>query len=188
MSGWYGNMKLLFDFFPIALFFAAYKLYDIYTATIVAISACVVQVAYAWMRHKKVAPMYLISLVLVSVFGGLTLYLQDEMFIKWKPTAINALFALVFLGSHWIGEKTMIERMMGGNISLPAPIWKRLNLSWVLFFITVSITNVVVLYRFDTSTWVNFKLFGMLGMTLVFVLLQSIYLARYRIEEQTETK
>jgi len=120
-------MKLLFDFFPIALFFVAYKLYDIYAATIVAISACIVQVAYAWLRHKKVAPMYLVSLVLVSVFGGLTLYLQDEMFIKWKPTVINALFALVFLGSHWIGEKTMIERMMSGNISLPAQIWKRLT-------------------------------------------------------------
>jgi intracellular septation protein len=179
-------MKLLFDFFPIALFFIAYKLYDIYAATMVAISACVVQVAYAWLRHKKVAPMYLISLVIVSVFGGLTLYLQDELFIKWKPTVINALFAMVFLASHWVGEKTMIERMMGGNISLPTQIWKRLNLSWVLFFIIISVINVIVLYHFDTSTWVNFKLFGMLGLTLVFVLLQSIYLTRHRIAEQTE--
>ncbi|QFY43581.1 septation protein A [Candidatus Methylospira mobilis] len=181
-------MKLLFDFFPIALFFIAYKLYDIYAATMVAISACAIQVAYSWLRHRKVAPMYLVSLVIVSVFGGLTLYLQDELFIKWKPTVINALFAVVFLGSHWVGEKTMIERMIGGNISLPAQIWKRLNLSWVLFFVTISVVNVIVVYNFDTSTWVNFKLFGMLGLTLVFVLLQSVYLARYRINEEAETE
>jgi len=181
-------MKLLFDFFPIALFFIAYKLYDIYAATMVAIGACTVQVAYSWLRHKKVAPMYLVSFVIVSIFGGLTLYLQDELFIKWKPTVINALFAVVFLGSHWVGEKTMIERMIGGNISLPAQIWKRLNLSWVLFFVTISVVNVIVLYNFDTSTWVNFKLFGMLGLTLVFVVLQSVYLARYRITEEAETE
>lgn len=176
-------MKLLFDFFPVLLFFIAYKLYDIYAATAVAISACIVQVVYAWIRHKKVAPMYLVSLVIVAVFGGLTLYLQDELFIKWKPTVINALFAFVFLASHWLGEKTMIERMLGGNIALPPQVWKRLNLSWVVFFIIISSTNVVVLYRFDTGTWVNFKLFGILGLTFVFVLIQSIYLTRHRIEQ-----
>jgi len=179
-------MKLLFDFFPILLFFVAYKLFDIYVATAVAIAASFAQVGYAWWRNRKLEPMHLLTLVIIVVFGGLTLYLQDEMFIKWKPTVINWLFGLVFIASQWWGEKTMIERMMGGNLSLPDGVWRRLNLSWSSFFVMVGAANLIVVYGFDTETWVNFKLFGMLGLTLVFVVLQSIYLSRYVPEPNPE--
>lgn len=179
-------MKFLFDFFPILLFFIAFKVYGIYAATIVAISASVLQVGFSWFRHRKVENMHLITLVIIAVFGGLTLYLQDEMFIKWKPTVLNWLFGIVFLGSQFIGEKTIVERMMGKNMTLPAEIWVKLNLSWAAFFITLGTVNLYVLYNFDTDTWVNFKLFGMLGLTLLFVVIQGIFLSRHLPEESEE--
>ena len=172
-------MKLLFDFFPILLFFIAYKIYGIYTATVVAIVAAFIQVAWFWLQHRRFETMHLVTLGLIVVLGGATLILQDEMFIKWKPTVVNWLFAVVFAGSHFIGNKTIIERMMGGNITLPQPIWARLNASWTMFFLILGVTNLYVLYNFDTDTWVNFKLFGMLGLTLAFVVLQAVYLGRH---------
>lgn len=181
-------MKLLFDFFPILLFFIAYKVFDIYVATAVAIAASFVQVGFAWWKTRKVEPMHLVTLVIIVVFGGLTLYLQDEQFIKWKPTVINWLFGFAFLASQWLGEKPMIERMMGSNsteLDLPAAVWRTLNLSWTLFFFALGGANWFVMTTFDTATWVNFKLFGMLGLTLLFVLLQSVYLARHLPAPQT---
>lgn len=172
-------MKLLFDFFPILLFFIAYKIYGIYTATVVAIVAAFIQVAWFWLQHRRFETMHLVTLGLIVVLGGATLILQDEMFIKWKPTVVNWLFAVVFAGSHFIGNKTIIERMMGGNITLPQSIWARLNASWTMFFLVLGVTNLYVLYNFDTDTWVNFKLFGMLGLTLAFVVLQAVYLGRH---------
>lgn len=177
-------MKLLFDFFPIVLFFVTYKLYGIYAATVVAMVASGCQVSYSWFKHRKVETMHLITFVLILVMGGATLYLQDELFIKWKPTLINWLFGAAFLGSHFFGEKTFIERMMQNNLTLPRPIWRRLNLGWAFFFGFLGSANVYVVYSFDTDTWVNFKLFGMLGLTLVFVVLQTAYL--YRHIPQTE--
>lgn len=179
-------MKLLFDFFPILLFFAAYKFFDIYVATGVAIAASFVQVGYSWFKTRKVEAMHLVTLAIIVVFGGLTLYLRDEQFIKWKPTVINWLFGLVFLASQWLGEKTMIERMMGENLELPPPVWRRLNLSWTAFFFLLGAINLFVMYSFDTDTWVNFKLFGMLGLTVAFVLLQSVYLSRHLPQAKTE--
>ena len=175
-------MKLLFDFFPIILFFAAFKLYGIYAATAVAIAATVIQVGYTWFKHKKVESMHWVTLVLIIVMGGLTLYLQDEQFIKWKPTVINWIFGIAFLGSQFIGEKPFVERMMSGNLELPSPVWKRLNVSWAAFFIVLGCINLYVIYNFDTETWVNFKLFGMLGLTILFVLLQAMFLSRYMPE------
>lgn len=179
-------MKLLFDFFPIFLFFVAFKLFDIYVATAVAIAASSLQVGIAWLRTRKVEPMHLVTFAIIVVFGGLTLYLQDELFIKWKPTVINWLFGIVFLASHVVGEKTMIERMMGASLELPREVWARLNASWTTFFLLLGGINLFVVYRFDTATWVNFKLFGMMGLTLVFVILQSIYLARHMPQTQPE--
>lgn len=172
-------MKLLTDFFPILLFFIAYKLYGIYAATAVAIAASFVQVGFLWLRHRRVENMHLITLALLVVFGGLTLFLQDETFIKWKPTVINWLFGLVFLGSQFVGRRNIVERMMGASITLPRPVWARLNLSWSLFFVFLGAANLFVMSRFDTDTWVDFKLFGMTAMTLAFVLAQGLYLARY---------
>ncbi len=178
-------MKFLYDFFPILLFFVVYKMYDIYAATAVAIAASVVQVAGFWLKHRRFENMHLITLGLVVVLGGATLWLQDEEFIKWKPTVVNWLFGAVFLGSQYIGAKPVVERMMGQALELPAAIWRRLNMSWVLFFFALGGVNLYVVYNFDTDTWVNFKLFGMMGLTLGFVVAQSFYLARHvKPEEQ----
>jgi intracellular septation protein len=117
-------------------------------------------------------------LILLLFFGGITLLLQDEVFLKWKPTVVNWLFGAAFLGSQFIGSKTIIERMMGHAIELPAAIWTRLNLAWTVFFIALGIINLYVAFNFDTDTWVDFKLFGMLGLTIVFVLAQAVNLTR----------
>jgi intracellular septation protein len=177
-------MKFLFDLFPIVLFFAAYKMYDIYVATAVAIGAAFLQTGLFWLRHRKFEKMHVITLGILVVFGGLTLILRDPVFIKWKPTVVNWLFGATFLASRFFGERTLIERMMGHAITVPAPIWLRLNWAWVLFFIAMGIINIYVAYTYSEETWVNFKLFGMMGMTLVFVFAQAFYLGRYMETEE----
>ena len=174
-------MKLLFDFFPVLLFFAAYKLTgdNIYIATAVAIAATFVQSAVFWLRHRRLEKMHVITLVLLVVFGGATLLLQDEVYIKWKPTVLNWLFGLVFIGSHFIGDRPVIQRLMAQAVTLPQGVWYRLNLLWSLFFIAVGFINLYVVYNFDTDTWVNFKLFGIIGLTLLFIIAQSFYIGRY---------
>ncbi|WP_127477386.1 septation protein A [Sulfurivermis fontis] len=172
-------MKLLFDLFPVLLFFLAYKLHDIYVATAVAIVAAFVQVGWFWWRHRRFETMHLVTLGLIAVLGGATLWLHNEEFIKWKPTVVNWLFGAAFLGSRFIGRKTLVERMMGTAIALPAAIWQRLNLAWAGFFLALGGANLYVVYRFDTDTWVNFKLFGMMGLTLAFMVAQAFYLARH---------
>ncbi|WP_051144851.1 septation protein A [Thiomicrorhabdus sp. Kp2] len=181
-------MKLLFDLFPVILFFIAYKMYDIYTATAVIIVASIAQVAYFYLKHKRVEKMHIITLILILVLGGLTLVLQDENFIKWKPSIVNWGFALVFLGSHYIGQKPIVERMMGQAIALPDTIWIRLSWLWILFFIVSGLTNLYVAFNYDTDTWVNFKLFGLMGMTLVFILIQGIYISRYIQESDSDAE
>lgn len=175
-------MKFLHDLFPVILFFIAYKMYDFYVATAVIIVATIVQVGYGWIRHHKVERMHLITLVLVLVFGGLTLYLKDPLFLKWKPTVVNWLFAVAFLGSHFIGKIPLVERMMGKSVSLPSPVWSRLNIAWILFFVVMGVVNLYVAFNYSEEIWVNFKLFGMLGMTFLFVILQALYLARHIAE------
>lgn len=172
-------MKQLSEFIPIILFFIAYKFYDIYVATGVVIIATTIQVAITWFVYKKVEKMQWITLGLIIVMGGLTIYLQDENFIKWKLTIIEWLFGIVFLGSQFIGKKTLVERMMGANIHLPAPIWGRLNLLWSLFFIAVGSLNLYIMYNYNTDQWVNFKTFGVPGLMVIFIVLQMIYLYRY---------
>ncbi|MGD2119791.1 MAG: septation protein A [Chromatiales bacterium] len=172
-------MKFLADFFPILLFFIAYKFYGIYVATAVAIAASFVQVGYSKLRHKKVEKMHLVTLVLLVVFGGLTLVLRDPLFIKWKPTVVNWLFAVAFLGSPLFSEKNLLQRMMDQAVTLPAKIWQRLNLVWVAFFISIGLLNLYVAFNYSEETWVNFKLFGMMGITFVFVIAQGFYIARH---------
>jgi len=175
-------MKLLYDFLPILLFFIAYKFFGLYVATAVAIGAAFLQVSIHWLRFKRWDKMQVITLILIVVLGGATLLLRDEIFIKWKPTIINWLFALVFLGSQFIGDKPVIQRLIGQQIVLPAAIWQRLSLSWVIFFFLLGVVNLWVVYNFSTDAWVNFKLFGMLGLTVLFVIVQAIYLGRYMNE------
>jgi intracellular septation protein len=195
-------MKLLVDFLPIFLFFIAYKfgggdytlngtvyqVEGIYAATAVMILATILQVAYTKIFLKKVERAHIITLVLVLALGGLTLWLQNPNFIMWKPTAVNWLFAVVFLGVAIITGKTVLERMLGGQVSLPAAVWSRLNWAWVGFFLFSGLANIYVAYHFDEATWVDFKLFGMLGMTLVFIIAQSLYLAKHAEEITPESK
>lgn len=189
-------MKLFFDFLPIVLFFIAYKfgggdytfngqtyqVEGIYAATAVMIIATLFQVGYTLIRHKKVEKSHLITLVLVTVLGGATLWLHNPDFIKWKPTAVNWLFAFAFIAVYLFTGKTLLEKMMREHISLPDKIWARLNIAWVMFFILSGVLNLYVAFNFSEETWVNFKLFGMLGLTIVFVIAQSIYLSRHAVE------
>jgi intracellular septation protein len=189
-------MKLFFDFLPIVLFFIAYKFgggiyhwdgqeYDlkgIYVATAVMIIASVLQVTITWLMTRKVEKSHLITLVLVLILGGATLWLQNPDFIKWKPTAVNWLFALAFIGAQVFTDKSLLERMMAEHIQLPAAVWFKLNVAWVLFFIGSGLANLYVAFNFDEDTWVDFKLFGLLGLTLIFIICQSIYLAKHAIE------
>ena len=175
-------MKFLSDFFPILLFFIAYKLEGIYTATAVAIIASAIQVAYFQIRYKKVEKMQWVTLWLLIFFGGLTLAFRDPDFIKWKPTVVNWLFAAAFLGSQFIGNKTLLQRMMDQAVSLPQVIWQRLNYIWISFFVGIGFLNLYVAFNFSEDTWVDFKLFGMLGITFVFIILQGFYIARHVTE------
>ncbi|MEY4932414.1 MAG: hypothetical protein RLZZ403_734 [Pseudomonadota bacterium] len=179
-------MQLLFDFFPVIAFFVAYKLADIYVATGVIIAAVVIQVGIQWFRHRKVSAMTLISGALVLVFGTITLLVHDKTFIQWKPTVLNWLFGAGFLVSQFFGEQPVIQRLMGANLALERPLWIKLNLMWVAFFFVMGALNLYVAFSFDESTWVNFKLFGMLGLTMVFALLQGVWLSSKLPADETQ--
>jgi intracellular septation protein len=168
-------MKLLVDFLPIVIFFIVYKMTgDLILATAVLIPATMLQMGYTWLTTKKVEKMQLVTLILVVVLGGLTVALQDGQFIKWKPTIVNWLFGLVFLGSQFIGKKPVVQRLMGKSMELPSRIWRQLNLAWVVFFAAMGGINLYVAYNYSESTWDDFKLFGMLGLTFVFILAQGV--------------
>ncbi len=172
-------MKFLFDLFPIALFFIAYKMGDIYLATITAIVASIVQVAWSRYKTGQFEKLPLITLGTIVILGGATLFFRNELFIKWKPTALYWVLALALVISQFIGNKPLMQRLLEQNLALPTKIWHQLNLSWALFFAAMGIANLYVVYHFDTDTWVNFKLFGTLGLTLVFIVLQGFYMAKY---------
>ncbi len=172
-------MKQLLEFIPIILFFITYKIYDIYTATAVIIVATIIQVGYTWFKFKKVEPMQWITLGLIIVMGGATIYLQNEQFIKWKLTIIEWLFGLAFLGSQFFGKKPFVERMMGANLELPANIWKRLNLMWAAFFISVGFINIYVMQNYNTDDWVTFKTFGVPGLMIIFIIFQMLLIYKH---------
>jgi intracellular septation protein len=179
-------MKMLADLFPVILFFIAYQLFDIYVATQVAIAAAALQVAYHKFRYGQVANTQWLTLGLLVVFGGLTLALRDPTFIKWKPTVVNWLFAGAFLLSQLFMRRSLLRRMMDHAVALPDAVWLRLNTAWVLFFFSMGVVNLYVAYNYSEQTWVNFKLFGFLGLTLAFMLAQGFYLARH-MEPQNPT-
>ena len=180
-------MQLLFDFLPIIAFFVAYKFTDIFVATIVIIVAVVLQTGYQWLRHRKVNPMMLVSGALVLVFGSLTLILHDEMFIKWKVTVVYWLFAVAFMLSKVIGKEPLIQRALGSSLQLPQRLWSQLNIAYVIFFTFLGALNLYVTYHYDTNTWAKFKLFGLFGLMLVFVLAQSLWLSVKVPDEPPQT-
>lgn len=181
-------MKFLFDFFPIVLFFVGYKLFGIYSATAIAMGASLVQVIFYRLKHQSYEKMHVVSLMIIFVLGGATLFFHNPWFIKWKPTGIYWLTSLVFIGSAFFTQKPLIQNMMENNISLPQGIWYRLNYAWAVFFVLMGGANLYVAYYYDTDVWVNFKLFGGAGFTLVFVFLQAIYLTKHIIEKETDSQ
>lgn len=172
-------MRILFDFFPILIFFIAYKFFGIFVATALTMAASLVQVSCYWLKHRKFETMHIITLIMVLLFGGSTLWLHNDLFIKWKPTAIYWIFALALLLSQFIGKKPIIQHLLASKVELPSKIWQHLNLSWVIFFTLMGLANVYVLYHFSTNAWVNFKLFGCFGLTLGFLIIQAIYMAKH---------
>jgi intracellular septation protein len=176
-------MKFLFDLFPVILFFIAFKLADIYVATAVAIGATCLQIGWLKLRRRRVEPMLWASLAIIGVFGGATLALQDETFIKWKPTVLYWLFGAVLAASALVFRRNLLRAMLSGQMQLPDPVWSRLNLSWVGFFAFMGALNLYVAYNYSTDLWVNFKLFGGMGLMLVFVVAQAVVLARYAEEK-----
>jgi len=211
-------MKLLIDFFPIILFFITYHqagvivenpaiggLFDPSTpetvvatilATAVAIIASFIQVGGYWLKTRAVEKMHIFSLVLITVLGGITIAFGDPAFIQWKPTVLNWVFAAAFLLSQYVGKKSLVHRMMGSQLTLPEAVWKKLNLSWVGFFFVSGLANIYVAFYYATEldektrmdTWVNFKLFGLLGLTFIFVIAQALYLAKYMTPEEETVK
>jgi len=207
-------MKFLFDLFPVILFFGAFKYYEgrkdaaaalldgafgalgmaaafppaqspILVATVVVILATAAQIAWVWFRHGKVDGMLWTSLALVVLFGGMTLFFRDETFIKWKPTVLYWLFAGVLLASATLFGRNLIRKMLGEQVELPEPMWVRLNLAWVAFFGFMGVANLFIAFNYPTDVWVNFKLFGGMGLMFAFIIAQGFWLARYVEEEKT---
>jgi len=179
-------MKFLFDLFPVILFFAAFKLAGIYVATAAAIGATFLQIGLRALLRKKIDTMLWVSLGIIVVFGGATLVLRDETFIKWKPTVLYWLFAAALAGAALLFRRNLIRSMLGEQVRLPDPVWARLNWSWVAFFALMGGANLFVAFSFTTDQWVNFKLFGATGLMLLFVIGQALFLARHVQEEKPQ--
>lgn len=206
-------MKFLFDLFPVILFFGVFKWGEgnaqaaqavgqqylsglvsggevtlaqapILLATAIAIVATIVQIGWLLLRGKKVDTTLWLSLAIIVVFGGATIYFHNETFIKWKPTVLYWCFATALLFSQIVLKKNLIRTMMEKQMSLPDGIWRRVNLSWVVFFLTMGLLNLYVAFNFSTDSWVNFKLFGSMGLMLVFIVVQSLMLSKYIKEPQ----
>ncbi|MBF0448636.1 MAG: septation protein A [Magnetococcales bacterium] len=179
-------MAIAKDFFPVALFFIVYKTTDIYMATAVLIATVLVQVLYHRFRHGRVPPVQLLTLGLLILFGGATLVFRDPLFIQWKPTILQWILALVFVGSHFIGDQLMIRRLAGRHLQLPDLIWFRLNIAWGLFFLVSGALNIYVAKHFSEDTWVNFKLFGLMGLMILFIIAQGALLSGYLTDASSD--
>ncbi len=180
-------MQLFIDYIPIIFFVAAYFYEDIYFATAVLMAVMPLVVIIQWLITRKVSKIYLASTLLVLVAGTITLVYRNPTFIYWKPTVLNWVLAAIFLGSQWIGEKSIVRRMMESAADLTDKQWFQLNLMWVGFFVVIGIVNIYVAYGFGEEFWVKFKLPGMLGLTVLFVVAQSVWLAMVMKGKDTET-
>lgn len=179
-------MKFFFDLFPVLLFFMAFKAYDIFVATAVAIVATIAQIGWLRFRQHQIDKMMWVNLGIIVVFGGATLVSQDETFIKWKPTVLYWLIATVLIVSNQFFRKNLIQVMLEKQIVLPSIIWNKLNLSWVGFFLLMGCVNLYVAFNFPVDSWVTFKLFGSTGLMLIFIILQVMMLGKYIKETSSE--
>ncbi len=175
---------MLYDFLPVVFFFIAFKIYGIYVATVVGIVATALQVLISLVWKKKLDKQQLVTLIVFVIFGSMTLYFHNPIFVKWKPTIIFWVFAVSFLMSQLFMKKTLIQRMLehlldGQSDPIPRYVWARLNLAWTGFFFFLGSINLYVAYSYSTEAWVNFKLFGVLGMLILFSFFQAACLARY---------
>jgi len=175
-------LKLLFDLFPVILFFAAFKVWDIYVATAVAIAATLAQVGWVRLKGGRVANLQWASLAIIVVFGGATLLLRDETFIKWKPTVLYWLSGALFLGALALG-KNLVKAIMGEAVTLPDAAWSKLCVAWGIFFLLKGALNLWVAFTFSTDTWVSFKLFGGMGLMLLFVFAQAWWMSQHMPDE-----
>ena len=182
--------KFLFDLFPLILFFAAYKFADIYIATAVAIIASVLQIVWLKATRKAIETTHWINLTVIVLFGGATLWLQSDVFIKWKPTVLYWLFAAILLGARLFTGRNLLKHLMGTKIHLTESVWNRLNTTWALFFVVAGAANVLVAFSgyFTESQWVNFKVFGLMGLMLLFVIGQSLWLSRHMRPDAVENQ
>ncbi len=172
-------MKQFFEFIPLIIFFAVYKMVDIYMATASLMVTMGLMLAYNYFKHGKAEKMHIITFVMVVVFGGLTLFLHDDAFIKWKVTVVYALFSVALLVSQLLFKKPIIKQMLSKELSLPDNVWNNLNIAWAVFFAVLGAVNVYIAFSLPQEIWVNFKVFGLLGATLVFTILSGVYLYKY---------
>jgi intracellular septation protein len=187
-------MQALLDFLPVIAFFGTYVATDdINLAMVVIMVAISLQVLITWLVKRTVSRMLLSSAALVIVFGGISLYLDNPIFFKWKPTVLYWIFAMLFIGSHYFGKNPIVKRMMQSvseeDFDLPGKVWVQLNFAWAGYFLFAGMANIYVAYNYAEATWVNFKMFGLLGMTLVFLILQAMWLSRHMPDKpQTNDK
>lgn len=189
-------MKFLFDLFPLLMFFAAFKVYDIYVATGVAIAASFTQVGGYWLKKRQFETMHLVALGTIVVFGGLTLFLHDDTFIKWKPTIIYWIMGGLLLATQFFGNKTAIERLLGKQIAIPKHIWARQNFNWAIFFVALGFLNIYIAFYYaldlDAAArqdlWVKVKVFGFTGLTFVFIIVQALMMAPHMKEPEDKEK
>jgi intracellular septation protein len=178
--------KFLFDLFPLILFFLAFKFSDIFTATAVAIAAGIGQFVWLKMRGKAIEATHWINLSVIVIFGGATLFFHNDVFIKWKPTVLYWLFAGILVVGKVFFRRNLMQKLMGAQVNIPAAIWDKLNYSWAAFFVLSGALNLYVAFSgtFTEAQWVNFKVFGLMALLLVFVILQSLWLGKYIKDDQ----
>ncbi len=177
-------MKQLLDFLPLVVFFVFYKLYNIFVASGALIAATAIALVVSWLLYRKLEKMTIITFVLVTVFGSLTLIFHNDDFIKWKVTVIYTLFAAALLFSQWWMKTPLIQSMLGKELVLPSAVWRRLNIAWALFFFICGLINIYVAFWLPESLWVNFKVFGLTALTLLFTLISGLYIWRHLPREE----
>lgn len=177
-------MKQFLDFLPLIVFFVVYKMYDIFHATGALIAATALILVVTWLKYRKIEKTQWVTFILVVVFGSLTLYFHKAEFVMWKVTAIYAVFAIALLAGQFIFKKILIQSMLGKDLTLPTSIWSRLNIAWSVFFIFCGLLNLYVAFCLSEATWMNFKVFGLTAMTLIFTLLSGVYIYRHIPQEE----
>lgn len=177
-------MRQLLDFIPLIVFFIVYKKVDIFYASGALMVATALSILAIYLIYKKIEKSSLITLVIVIIFGGLTLIFHSDLFIKWKVTVIYAIFSLALLVSQYFSQKPLIQRMLGKEIHLANEIWCKLNLSWAIFFAICALVNIYVAFWLPQDVWVNFKVFGLTAVTLIFTILSMVYIYKHLPKEQ----